>query len=51
MTSAAADDRPGKVRVDRMRRFPVQRLHADVLPRGVEPEFRMRELLDEYSLR
>jgi hypothetical protein len=45
----AADGRPWKVKVYRMRKFPVQRLHAEVLPRGVEPEVRMRELLDQYA--
>ena len=46
---AAADGRPWKVKVYRMRKFPVQRLHAEVLPHGVEPEARMRALLDEYA--
>ncbi len=46
---AAADGRPWKVKVYRMRKFPVQKLHAEVLPRGAEPEARMRELLDEYA--
>jgi hypothetical protein len=39
------------VKVYRMRKFPVQRLHPEVLQRGVEPETRMRELLDEYAAR
>jgi hypothetical protein len=39
------------VKVYRVRKFPVQRLHSEVLPRGVEPETRMRELLDEYAAR
>lgn len=46
---AAADGRPWKVKAYRMRKFPVQRLHSEVLPRGVEPEARMRELLDELA--
>jgi hypothetical protein len=36
------------VKVYRVRKFPVQRLHSEVLPRGVEPGTRMHELLDEY---
>ncbi len=46
---AAADGRPWKVKAYRMRKFPVQRLHSEVLPRGVEPEARTRELLDELA--
>ncbi len=49
VVEVTADGRPWKVKVYRMRRFPVQRLHVEVLPRGVEPEARMRELLDRYA--
>jgi hypothetical protein len=45
----AAEGRPWKVKVYRMRKFPVQRLYSEVLPRGVEPDDRMRELLDQYA--
>ena len=48
---AAADGRPWKDKVYRMRKFPVQLLHSEVLPRGVVPEARMRELLDEFAAR
>lgn len=45
----AAEGRPWKVKVYRRRRFLIQRLHAEVLPRGVEPEARMLELLDVHA--
>jgi hypothetical protein len=49
VVDGAAEGRPWKVKVYRMRRFPVQRLHSEVLPRGVEPEDRMRGLLDQFA--
>lgn len=45
----AAEGRPWKVKVYRRRRFLIHRLHAEVLPRGVEPEARMLELLDVHA--
>ncbi|WP_404385818.1 hypothetical protein LL946_06115 [Knoellia locipacati] len=44
----AADGRPWKVKAYRRRRFVIQRLHKEVLPRGVQPEERMREVLGHY---
>ena len=49
LVELAAEGRPWKVKVYRRRRFFIQRLHAEVLPRGVEPEARMLELLDVHA--
>ena len=45
----AAEGRPWKVKVYRRHGPFNRRLHQEVLPRGVEPEARMRELLDQYA--
>lgn len=49
LVEGAAEGRPWKVKVYRRRRFLIHRLHSEVLPRGVEPEARMLELLDVHA--
>lgn len=44
-----ARGRPWKVAVYRDRRVLPKRLHREVLPRGVEPEARMLELLEQHA--
>ncbi len=49
VVDGAAAGRPWKVKAYRRHGPFNRRLHAEVLPRGVEPESRMRELLDEFA--
>ncbi len=49
VVEGAAEGRPWKVKAYRKHGPFVRRLHREVLPRGVEPEARMRELLDQYA--
>ncbi len=44
----AADGRPWKVKVYRPR-LVNRRVHSEVLPRGEDPEPRMRELLEQFT--
>ncbi|MEO7269099.1 MAG: hypothetical protein ABIW49_07825 [Knoellia sp.] len=49
VVDVAADGRPWKVRVYRRGRLLIRRLHKEVLPAGVAPEVRMRELVGEFT--
>ena len=49
VVEGAAEGRPWKVKAYRKHGPFVRRLHREVLPSGVEPEGRMRELLDELA--
>lgn len=51
VVEGAAEGRPWKVKVYRRHRMVSRRLHSEVLPRGVQPEARMHELLDEFAPR
>lgn len=48
VVDVAADGRPWKVKAYRRRRLVIQRLHQEILPPGVQPEERMRQLLDRF---
>ncbi len=49
VVEGAAEGRPWKAKAYRKHGPLVRRLHREVLLSGVEPEARMRELLDQYA--
>lgn len=46
---SAAEHRPWKVKVYRLRGPFPRRIHSEVLPRGVEPDARLLELLERHA--